>query len=90
VDRDLALLIPRGVPAGTVAALIREQAGELLVDLGVFDLYEGKGIPQGHRSVAFRLRYQSGERTLTDDDVERSVGSVIARLREELGVEPRG
>jgi phenylalanyl-tRNA synthetase beta chain len=90
VDRDLALLLPRGLPARQVEEVIREAAGPLLVDLRIFDLYEGKGIPKDHRSVAFRLRYQSGRRTLTDEDVERSVTAVTDRLREELGVETRG
>jgi phenylalanyl-tRNA synthetase beta chain len=90
VDRDLALLIPRDLSTGRVGEAIRAAAGPLLVDLSVFDLYEGKGIPKNHRSVAFRLRYQSEERTLTDEDVERSVKTVTDRLREDLGVEPRG
>ncbi len=90
VDRDLALLLPRGLPARQVEEVIREAAGPLLVDLRIFDLYEGKGIPKDHRSVAFRLRYQSGQRTLTDEDVERSVTAVTDRLREEFGVETRG
>jgi phenylalanyl-tRNA synthetase beta chain len=90
VDRDLALLLPAGITAGQVANLIRDTAGPLLVDLGIFDLYEGAGIPKDHRSVAFRLRYQSDERTLTDEDVDQSVTAVTDRLREELDVEPRG
>ncbi len=90
VDRDLALLLPRGIQVGEVNGVIRRAAGPLLVDLGVFDLYEGEGIPKDHRSVAFRLRYQSDQRTLTDEDVERSITAVTDRLREELGVEPRG
>ena len=90
VDRDLALLLPGDLPARRVQEVIRDAAGSDLVDLAVFDLYVGTGVPDGLRSVAFRLRYQSHERTLTDEDVERSVQSVIKRLREELGVEPRG
>jgi len=90
VDRDLALLLPMGLPTRQVEEVIRGTAGPLLVDLSIFDLYEGEGIPKDHRSVAFRLRYQSGQRTLTDEDVERSVTAVTDRLREELGVETRG
>jgi phenylalanyl-tRNA synthetase beta chain len=90
VDRDLALVVPTDVAAGAVGDTIRSSAGPLLVDLAVFDLYEGEGVPAGFRSLAFRLRYQSADRTLTDKDVERSVKRVTARLREELGVEPRG
>jgi phenylalanyl-tRNA synthetase beta chain len=89
VDRDLALLVPKDLPARRVEDAIRESAGPLLVELVIFDLYEGKGIPEEMRSVAFRLRYQSRERTLTDEDVEDSVSAVVHRLREELGVRPR-
>ena len=89
VDRDLALLVPEDLPARKVEDAIRESAGPLLVDLLIFDLYEGKGIPEEVRSLAYRLRYQSRERTLTDEDVEDSVSAVVRRLREELGVRPR-
>jgi phenylalanyl-tRNA synthetase beta chain len=90
VDRDLALLLPKGLPARQVEALILETAGALLSSLQIFDLYEGKGVPEGYRSVAFRLRFQSSERTLTDEDVERAVNGVTDRLSEELGVKTRG
>jgi phenylalanyl-tRNA synthetase beta chain len=89
VDRDLALVVPRDVRARQVEEVIREEGGALLVDVQVFDLYEGRGIPDGHRSLAFRLRFQSDRRTLTDEEVERSVAAVMNRLREDLGVEAR-
>jgi phenylalanyl-tRNA synthetase beta chain len=90
VDRDLAFLLPKELPARQVEERIRDAAGPLLAGVTVFDLYEGKGIPQGLRSVAFRLRFQSSERTLTDEDVDGAVGAVTDRLREELGVHTRG
>lgn len=90
MDRDLALVLPKGLSARQVQASIEAAAGPLLTDLRVFDLYEGKGVAEGYRSVAFRLRFQSRERTLTDEDVERAVHAVTGRLREELGVETRG
>jgi len=90
VDRDLALVLPKGLSTRQVQASIEAAAGPLLTDLRVFDLYEGKGVAEGYRSVAFRLRFQSRERTLTDEDVERAVNAVTSRLREELGVETRG
>jgi phenylalanyl-tRNA synthetase beta chain len=89
VDRDLALLLPKGTPARQVETVIRGAAGPLLVELRIFDLYEGKGIAKDLRSVAFRLRFQSHQRTLKDEDVERSIRAVVDRLREELGVETR-
>jgi phenylalanyl-tRNA synthetase beta chain len=90
VDRDLALLLPKELPARQVEDLILGSGGPYLAESKVFDLFEGKGVPAGFRSVAYRLRFQSVERTLTDKDVDRAVRSITNRLREELGVEPRG
>jgi phenylalanyl-tRNA synthetase beta chain len=90
VERDIAALLPDDLPARRVEEEIRMTAGALLSKLEVFDLYEGQGIPAGHRSVAFRLQFRSSERTLTDSEVEEALSAVIGRLREELGVETRG
>jgi phenylalanyl-tRNA synthetase beta chain len=55
----------------------------------VFDLYRGKGVPAGTRSLAYRLRFQSAERTLTDPEVDRAVARVEDRLGKELDVRVR-
>lgn len=89
VDRDLALLLPKGLPAAQVEACIRKSGGGLLRSLFPFDVYEGERIPVGHRSIAFRLRFQAADRTLTDEEVDGAVQSVLAALREELGVHLR-
>jgi phenylalanyl-tRNA synthetase beta chain len=82
VERDLALLVPESVPAAMVEETIRAAAGELLEAVGPFDLYAGKGIPAGTRSLAFRLRFRLRERTLTDAEVDRAVERVLAGLEE--------
>lgn len=56
----------------------------------MFDYYLGKGVPEGYRSLAYRLRFVSLERTLKDDEVDRVVARVVDHLREALGVEGRG
>lgn len=89
VERDLALLLPKGLRAAQVEACIRRAGGGLLRGLVPFDVYEGERIPAGHRSIAFRLRFQAEDRTLTDEEVEIAVQSVLTALREELGVWPR-
>jgi len=89
-DRDLALLVPVGVEAAQVERLAGEVAGALLEEVRIFDLYEGEGVPEGTRSVAFRFRFRSPERTLTDDEVERATRRIGERLVEELGVHVRG
>ena len=88
-ERDLALLVPTALAAGEVGRTIRESAGELLEDVFPFDLYEGKGIPEGTRSVAFRLRFRAADRTLTDAEVDAAVSRVLAALEERHGVRRR-
>jgi phenylalanyl-tRNA synthetase beta chain len=90
VERDLALLVPDGVPARAVLDAIGNRGGGLLEDVSLFDHYRGEGVPAGARSVAFGLRFRSLDRTLKDKEVDRTVTAIIGFLKEELGVEPRG
>ena len=89
VDRDLALLVPYDVPTSDVSDAMDEVGGPLLERVTVFDLYRGEGVAEGHRSLAFRLRLQAWDRTLTDKEVDRVVEKIVKRLREGLGVEQR-
>ncbi|HEU0012740.1 MAG TPA: phenylalanine--tRNA ligase subunit beta [Longimicrobium sp.] len=88
-ERDLALLVPTTVSADEVMAAIRETAGGLLEEVFPFDLYEGKGIPEGVRSVAFRLRFRAADRTLTDAEVDAPVQAVLRALEERHGIRRR-
>jgi phenylalanyl-tRNA synthetase beta chain len=90
VERDLALSVPGSVTAAAVGALIAERAGSLLEQAELFDVYQSDDMEAGKRSLAFRLRFRAPERTLKDKEVDRAVRSVLARLKEELGVEARG
>ncbi len=89
VERDLALVTPDGMPAAEVQEFLRGGAGDLLETVELFDLYRGRGIPEGTRSIAFRLRFRAPDRTLKDKEVDRTVEAVLGRLKEELGVEAR-
>jgi hypothetical protein len=88
-ERGLALLVPAGSTAAEVAATLREAAGALLEEACPFDLYEGKGIPEGTRSLAFRLRFRAPERTLTDAEVDGAVARMLSALEERHGVRRR-
>jgi phenylalanyl-tRNA synthetase beta chain len=90
VERDLALVVADQIPSERVLAAIRASGGEQLVRVEVFDVYRGKGVRDGSRSLAYRLRFQSAERTLTDAEVDGMVARVIQRLRDELDVQVRG
>ncbi|MEJ2202969.1 MAG: phenylalanine--tRNA ligase subunit beta [Gemmatimonadota bacterium] len=90
VERDLAVLVPDQVPVGRVLEVAEDSGGPLLEAVHLFDHYRGEGVPAGHRSVAFGLRFRAPDRTLKDKEADRAVSSIVKRLKEELGVEPRG
>lgn len=90
IDRDLALLVPRSLPAAEVEAAIRGSAGELLERVVIFDVYTGEGVADGLRSIAYRLVFRHPERTLKDAEVDDAVDRVLGRLKDEYGVERRG
>jgi phenylalanyl-tRNA synthetase beta chain len=87
VDRDLAFVIDREQAVGELIAELKEIGGELLQDVTLFDLYEGKPIPNDKKSVAFALRFQA-ERTLKDDEInpimERCVKGMSTKFRAEI------
>jgi phenylalanyl-tRNA synthetase beta chain len=89
VRRDLAVLLDRGVAAGDVVEWIRKTAGSSLQSVAVFDRYEGRGVPEGKLSVAFRLEFQRTDRTLTDAEVSRTVERIVKELSERFGGELR-
>ena len=80
VDRDLAIVVPEGTAAAAVEALLREHAGDLLLDIRLFDLYRGVPLSGEEKSLAFRLRFGTATRTLTEGEVEEAVAAVIRAL----------
>jgi phenylalanyl-tRNA synthetase beta chain len=65
---DVAFLVPPGVAAASLEAVLREAGGELLARLTLFDAYQGPPLPPGHRNLAYRVALQADDRTLTDAD----------------------
>lgn len=82
VRRDLALLVDKKVAAEQLLEAIKSQAGEHLSDLKVFDVYMGKGIDPQRKSVAMGLTFQHPSRTLTEDEINASVATIISYLEE--------
>ena len=69
-DRDLAFFAPTEVSVADLQRAIGKAGGKLLDSVTLFDEYRGKGVPEGQRSLAFRLVYKADNRTLTDKDIE--------------------
>ncbi|HKJ23181.1 MAG TPA: phenylalanine--tRNA ligase subunit beta [Myxococcota bacterium] len=89
VQRDLALLVPEDVSAEGVEAEIRRAAGPRLEGVALFDRYVGKGIPEGRKSMAFRLTLRAADRTLQEKEITRITDKVVAALSRSLGAERR-
>ncbi len=89
MERDLALLCDESLEAGTLCGYIRAAAGKSLEDAFVFDVYRGKGVPEGRKSVAVRLVFRLPDRTMTDEEVDRGVSKVLRRLENEQGIRLR-
>lgn len=89
-ERDLALLVDKEVAAADLQRSIRERGGKLLKDLEIFDLYQGERIPGDKKSLAFRLVFQAGDRTLTDEEVNERIEAIIKELEEKFSAKIRG
>jgi phenylalanyl-tRNA synthetase beta chain len=89
-DIDLAFAVPDDVPAASVAQTLRQAAGELAERVELFDVFRGGQLPAGTRSLAYRLRLRSAERTLTDADVAAVRKACIDAVESVHGATLRG
>ena len=69
VKKDLALIVEDKIPSQEIAMAIKKAAGNLLKEVEIFDVYTGKGIEKGKKSLAYSLTFEAQERTLTDDEI---------------------
>ncbi|MBE9186038.1 phenylalanine--tRNA ligase subunit beta [Microcoleus sp. LEGE 07076] len=88
-DRDIAFFAPMEVPVVEMQSAMKKAAGSLLSSVELFDEYRGDNVPAGQRSLAFRLIYRSGDRTLSETDVEPAQQKVRDILVEKFGVSLR-
>ena len=83
IYRDLSLLVDNTIAVSQIQDII--QIYPLVRDVSIFDIYTGQQVPQGKKSLAFSIRYQSPDRTLTDEEVDKTQSKIIERLSKELG-----
>jgi phenylalanyl-tRNA synthetase beta chain len=89
VRRDLAVVVDETVALSALAERVVLTASSLLCDLRIFDVYRGQGVEAGRKSVALGLIFQDISRTLTDEDVEQLMASIITDLRVSLNARIR-
>ena len=79
VSRDIAIVISKDVPASDIVALIKQTAKKL-TNIEIFDVYQGDKIDEGLKSIAISLEFQDNEKTLTSEDVDKFINSILKRL----------
>ena len=89
VLRDVAVLVDMDVKSADVIDTIERAADENVKDVNIFDLYAGEQINEGEKSLALTIKYQSDERTLTDEEVNETHGKVLEVLKERLNARIR-
>jgi phenylalanyl-tRNA synthetase beta chain len=89
VARDLSVIIPEDKNWEEIEETVRKSAGNILNSVELFDLYRGKGVESGRKSVAFHLIFSSNERTLTSEEVDGAMGAVVKNLENKLDAKLR-
>jgi phenylalanyl-tRNA synthetase beta chain len=84
VERDLAVIVAADLPAADVEAAIRRRGGPLLRSIALFDIYRGRPLEESEKSLAYRLAFQSDERTLTEADVDGAIAAVTEGLAKDV------
>jgi phenylalanyl-tRNA synthetase beta chain len=85
IRRDLAVVINEEITLNELKETVQTAAAEILKNLQLFDVYQGKGIDSGRKSVAFGLTFQEQSRTLTEADIEEALTPILAALTKQLG-----
>lgn len=89
ITHDIALLVPEDTPHARVVETIRSAAPVELTDITLFDIFKGKAVGDGRKSMAYSLVYRSSERTLTDEEANRFDEAIRQALRQALNAEIR-
>lgn len=89
-SRDLAMLVDESVMAAEIERTIAKNAGKYLAGVTLFDVYQGKQIAEGKKSMAFSIQFQSNDRTLTDAEVDESFNKILEAVQKEFHAELRG
>jgi len=87
--RDLAIIVNDSFSAEEILNCVKKSSGEILEDVVLFDIYKGKPVRTGFKSVALSLTFRGIESTLTDEEINTVTGSILESLKKELSAEIR-
>lgn len=89
-SRDLAMLVDVDVNAADIEKAMTKAAGQNLTQITLFDVYTGKQIEEGKKSLAFSLTFQSNDKTLTDAEIDPAIEKIVAKLQKDFNANLRG
>jgi phenylalanyl-tRNA synthetase beta chain len=90
VSRDFAFIVDRAVKAGDIVRAAQNVDKKLISEVAVFDLYEGKGIDEGKKSIAIAVTMQPREKTMTDEEIDAVAAKIVAEVTKKTGGTLRG
>lgn len=88
--RDLAILVDAGLTTAEIERVIAKKGGSYFRGATLFDVYEGKQVGEGKKSMAFHLHFQSDDKTLTDEEVDAAFAAILQAAEEQLHAQLRG
>lgn len=89
-SRDLAMLVDIDVNAADIEKAMTKVAGQNLTQITLFDVYTGKQVEEGKKSLAFSLTFQSNDKTLTDAEIDPAIEKIVAKLQKDFNANLRG
>ncbi len=89
VTRDIAMLVKDEVMVKQIENIIKQRSGKILEDVKLFDVYKGKQVTEGMKSVAYSITFRAGDRTLTDEEVNKVMAKILDGLKINLGAQLR-
>lgn len=89
VKRDLALVVDKNIDSGEIEKIFKEHSNNLLKNVELFDVYIGNQVSEGKKSMAYKLTFQSKDKTLVDEDINSIIDDMLSDLNEKLGASLR-
>ena len=87
-ERDLSMTVPKGLTVDKIEKVLMEKGGKLLKNIELFDIYEGAQVGDNYKSIAYNLSFGSNEHSLTTDEVDKAINTIIDGLKA-IGIELR-
>ncbi|MEB3072212.1 phenylalanine--tRNA ligase subunit beta [Parvimonas sp. C2] len=85
VKRDLAIVVDKDVDSGSIERIFKNNSNNILKNIELFDIYTGNQIDKNKKSMAYKLTFQSKDKTLVDEDINTIIDSILTDLKKELG-----